>query len=136
MVGRSCRYRWLIKPPSSHLGIASLAQVSKTGLCPLPEYCSGTKLMKRKNSGVYTHTQRHVLRARKPTPTQTYHNRASGRKHYKTEAHRKLETLGVECTGQSLPSGISGAHTAQPHETRLHRQSQKQLATRYYMNVT
>ena len=31
----TCRYRWLIRPPFPHLGIASLAQVSKTGLCPL-----------------------------------------------------------------------------------------------------
>ena len=35
-VGRICRYRWLIRPPFPHLGTASLAQVSKTGLCPLP----------------------------------------------------------------------------------------------------
>ena len=30
-----CRYRWLIRPPLPCLGIASWAQVSKTGLCPL-----------------------------------------------------------------------------------------------------
>ena len=33
--GLACRYRWLIRPPIPCLGIASLAQVSKTGLCPL-----------------------------------------------------------------------------------------------------
>ena len=32
-VGRICRYMCLIRPPFPHLGVASLAQVSKTGLC-------------------------------------------------------------------------------------------------------
>ena len=59
-VGRICRYRWLIRPPFPHLGIASLAQVSKTGLCHLPENSLASYRFERLTlapcSGVCTHT--------------------------------------------------------------------------------
>ena len=65
-VGRICRYRWLIRPPFPHLGIASLAQVSKTGLCHLPENSLASYRFERLTlapcSGVYTHTHRQSVR--------------------------------------------------------------------------
>ena len=48
----TCRYRWLIRPPFPHLGIASLAQVSKTGLCPLHCFTIRNSLL----SEGYTHS--------------------------------------------------------------------------------
>ena len=60
-VSRICRYRWLIRLTFPHLGIASLAQVSKTGLCPLPEislanYCKKGSLGHHVQVCKHTHT--------------------------------------------------------------------------------
>ena len=64
-VGRICRCRWLIRPPFPHLGIASLAQVSKTGPCPLPENSLASyrfeKLTLALCLAVYTHTHALVI---------------------------------------------------------------------------
>ena len=59
--GRAGRYRWLIRPPIPCLGIASLAQVSKTGLCPLHFFYSfGVFTITSLETGVsHTHTHTH-----------------------------------------------------------------------------
>ena len=86
----TCRYRWLIRPPFPHLGIASLAQVSKTGLCPLHCFTIRNSLLSEGYTHTHpwartpTHTHAHPhthpaqpahaparARARPPTPTRT-----------------------------------------------------------------
>ena len=58
--GRASRYGWLISPPFPCLGIASLAQVSKTGLCPCSKLLLSSSLIQRSPCpgppGVRTHT--------------------------------------------------------------------------------
>ena len=93
----TCRYRWLIRPPFPHLGTASLAQVSKTGLCPLHCFTIRNSLLSEGYTHTNTHTQT-LTHKHSHTHTNTHthkhtHTQTNTHTHTRTRTHARCTRL-------------------------------------------